>query len=140
LPTPETFREEQIMAEQKTQSTSVNSNQSFSSDLEMVLEKHLGKLRDELGDELGKVTTAGAQFGGAAGMAMLGTVLGGLAFVHLVHRITGLPLWLCYAGSSAAACGTAAALIAAGTQKASEVSLVPQTTSRDGREAMGLRH
>ena len=87
-------------------------------------------------DELGKVTGAGAALGGGLGMTALGTILGGIAFVHLVHRVTGLPLWLCYAGSSAAACAAGAGLFAAGVQKASEVELLPEGTGRAVREAV----
>jgi hypothetical protein len=107
-----------------------------SSDLEQVLQRHFGELRHQLLDELGKPTTMGAAFGGGAGMVALGTVLGGLAFVHLVHNVTRLPLWLCYAGSSAAACAVGASLVAAGVEKESELDIVPEGTGRVAREAV----
>ena len=113
------------MAEQ-THRTLADNSKTLSSDLEQVFQRHFGELREQVVDELGKLTTSGAAFGGGAGMAVLGTVLGGLAFVHLVHSVTRLPLWLCYAGSSAAACAVGASLVAAGVQKATELDMVPR--------------
>jgi len=127
--------EETNMAEQ-THRTLADNAKTLSSDLEQVFQRHFGELRDQVLDELGKLTTSGAAFGGGAGMAALGTVLGGLAFVHLVHSATRLPLWLCYAGSSAAACAVEASLVAAGVQKASELDVVPEGTGRAVREAV----
>jgi hypothetical protein len=113
--------EERIMAERTN--TLTESAHSASSDIEQVFRRHMDELGDKVKDELGKLTSAGTAFGGGVGMAMLGTVLGGLAFVHLAHRVTGLPLWLCYAGSSALACTTGAGLFAVGTRKVSNVRL-----------------
>lgn len=123
------------MAEQQTQSLA-DTARDISVEVEQVFRRHFGELRDDVIDELGKVGTAGAAFGGGLGMTALGTILGGLAFVHLLHKVTGLPLWLCYAGSSAAACAAGAGLFAAGVQKASEVELLPEGTGRAGREAV----
>ena len=86
--------------------------------------------------ELGKTGTAGASFGGGLGMTALGTILGGLGFVHLIHRVTGLPLWLCYAGSSAAACAAGAGLFATGASQVAQIDVFPDT-GRAEREAVG---
>jgi hypothetical protein len=92
-------------------------------------------------DELRKGATAGASLGGDLGMGALGTILGAQAFVHLLHHITGLPLWLCYATSSAIACGTAAGLLATGVRTVREMDIVPEGTGRVVREAvMGSSH
>lgn len=124
------------MTESQTARSLGDTTSDLSSDLEKVIRQHVGELRDEVVDRLGKLTAAGAAFGGGAGMAVLGTVLGGLAFVHFVHKLTGLPLWLCYAGSSALACSAGAGLFAAGVRKASEVELLPEGAGRAVREAM----
>jgi hypothetical protein len=121
------------MAAKKTHSLADTAH-DLSSDIEQVFRRHLSELRDDVLDELGKIGTAGAAFGGGLGMTTLGTILGGMAFVHLVHRVTGLPLWLCYAGSSAAACATGAGLFAAGVRKASEAEVLPDGAGRAARE------
>jgi hypothetical protein len=45
-------------------------------------------------------------------------------------------LWLCYAGSSAAACATAAGLVAQGVRKAGEVDLIPAGVSQTARDVV----
>ena len=112
------------MAQTQTRSVS-DSAQQVVSDVEKLVSQHLGQLADQVKEELGKAATAGLSFGGGAGMMALGTVLGGLAVVHMLHRATGLPLWLCYTLCSATACATGAGLFAAGAQKASDIDLVP---------------
>jgi hypothetical protein len=112
--------------------------QGLLTDIEKVLGQRLGRLKEEVVAELGKATTAGGSVGGGLGMTALGTVLGGLAFAHLVRDVTGLPLWVCYAGSSAIACTTGAALIAQGVQKAGEMDLLPDGPQRTARPAMAV--
>lgn len=121
------------MADTATQGLS-NTAQGLMTDIERLLGQRLGQLKTDMVRELGKASTAGASFGGGLGMAALGTVLGGLAFVHFVHRVTGLPLWLCYAGSSAAACGVGAGLVAEGVRKAGDMDLVPEGAGRAARD------
>ena len=118
------------------QPTLSNTAQGLLTDIEKLLGQRLGRLKDEVVGELGKATTAGASVGSGLGMTALGTVLGGLAFVHMVHKVTGLPLWLCYAGSSAAACSVGAGLLAEGVKKVSELDFVPEGTGRVLREAV----
>ena len=56
------------MAEQ-THRTLADNSKTLSSDLEQVFQRHFGELREQVVDELGKLTTSGAAFGGGAGMA-----------------------------------------------------------------------
>jgi hypothetical protein len=63
-------------------------------------------------------------------MAALGTILGGVGFVHLLHKSTGMPLWLCYAVSSAVACMVGAGLVSEGVKKVGELDLVTEGTKR----------
>jgi hypothetical protein len=97
-------------------------------DLERVFTQRLSTLKNELVQELGKAATAGTSLGSGVGLAALGTILGGIGFVHLLQKASGLPLWLCYAASSAVACSAAAGLVTAGVKKAGEMDLIP-----DGR-------
>ena len=119
------------MAEERINSLA-GSGQSVASDIEQVFREHFDELGTRLTNELGKLTAAGTAFGGGLGMAALGTVLGGIGFVHLVHRVTGLPLWLCYMGSSAVACSTGAGLFAAGSKKVSQMNLLPKHQGQAG--------
>jgi hypothetical protein len=121
------------MADNQTQTLS-NTAQGLMTDIERLLGRQLGRLRDEVVDELGKATAAGSSLGGGLGMAALGTILGGIAFVRLVHEVTGLPLWMCYAGASAAACGVGAGLVAQGVRKVGDMDIVPEGAGRAAGE------
>ncbi len=123
------------MAQTQTQSLS-DVAESVYSDVEKLIRQHLSQLAEQAKKELGKAAAAGASFGGGAGMIALGTVLGGIGFVHALHRLTGMPLWLCYTISSATACATGTGLFAAGAQTASDVELLPRGTRRSVREAV----
>lgn len=107
-----------------------NTAQGLLTDIERLLGQRLGRLKDEVVGELGKATTAGASLGGGLGMAALGTILGGIGFVHMVHKVTSLPLWLCYAGSSAAACAAGAGMLAGGVKKVGEMNVIPEGAGR----------
>ena len=109
--------------------------QGIYSDVEKLIGQHLTRLAGQVREDLGKAATAGASFGGGAGMMALGTVLGGLAAVHMLHKATGLPLWLCYAGCSATACAAGAGLFAAGAKAASEMEIVPDGARQAVRQA-----
>lgn len=111
-----------------------NTAEGLMRDIERALDQRLGRLKDQLADELGKAATAGAAFGGGLGMTALGTVLGGIGFVHLLHRATGLPLWFCYAASSATACAVGAGLVTQGVRKVGEMELIPEGADRAARQ------
>jgi hypothetical protein len=121
------------MAENQT-GTIGNDMQGLVSDIEQMLGRRLGRLREEVVDEFGKATAAGVSLGSGLGMTALGTILGGLGFVHLLHESTKLPLWLCYTISSAAACGVGAALIAQGARKAGDIEFLPEGSGRAARD------
>lgn len=121
------------MAETQTEMLS-DTTRGLISDIERVLGQRLGRLQKELIQELSKASTAGASLGSGIGLAALGTILGGMGFVHLVNKATGLPLWLCYAGSSAIACSAAAGLLTKGAQQVGEMDIVPEGAGRLARE------
>ena len=99
--------------------------QGIYSDVEKLIGQHLTRLAGQVREDLGKAATAGASFGGGAGMMAVGTVMGGMAAVHLLHKATGLPLWACYAACSATACAAGTGLFAAGAKAVSEIDLLP---------------
>jgi hypothetical protein len=117
------------MADAQVNSAVGNTAQGMLKDIENLLGQRLGRLREELADELGKAAAAGGSLGGGLGLAALGTILGGIGFVHLLHRATGLPLWLCYAGSSAVACTLASGLVAEGVRKVGDLDVLPEGTA-----------
>lgn len=123
------------MAEGQTEILS-GTTQGLINDIERLLGKRLGELQDQILKELSKAASAGASFGGGLGMAALGTILGGIGFVHLLHKATGLPLWLCYALASGTACATGAALVSGGVKQVSNMEVVPEGTSNRIRRAM----
>lgn len=108
-----------------------NLAQGVYQDIEKLIGQHIQLLGRELKDELAKAAKAGASFGGGATFMALGTMLGGLATIHLIHKATGWPLWLCYAGCSATACAVGAGLVAAGAAQAADVRLIPEQTVRE---------
>jgi len=108
-----------------------------SSEVEQVFRNHFGDLSDRVLEELSKLKSAGSTIGGGVGMAALGTVLGGIGFVHLLQKSTGMPLWLCYGISSAMACGAAAGLCAAGAKKVSQVDLSHAGNGHSRKHVLG---
>jgi hypothetical protein len=99
--------------------------QGIISDVEKLVSQKVDHLTDQLKTGASQAATAGASFGGGAGMMAVGTVMGGMAAVHLLHKATGLPLWACYAACSATACAAGTGLFAAGAKAVSEIDLLP---------------
>ena len=123
------------MAQTQTQSLSDTAKDVYS-DVEKQIGQHLSRLAEQAKKEFAKVSAAGASFGGGTGMIALGTVLGGIGFVHLLQKITGMPLWLCYAVCSATACATGAGLFAAEAQATSNVDMDPRGPRPSVRQAL----
>ncbi len=123
------------MADTQNQSLS-DIAQGIYSDVEKLIGQHINRLASQAKDEIGKAATAGASFGGGAGMMALGTMLGGLAAVHMLHKATGLPLWLCYAGCSATACAAGAGLFAAGAKAVADMDVIPDGARRALQDAL----
>jgi hypothetical protein len=92
-------------------------------DCEWLFVQQLDLLRAEVGRELGKAGRAACLAAAGGGLAASGGLLSGLALAHLLRRITGLHLWVCYA---AGACGlTGAGLLRAGGRELADVHLLP---------------
>ena len=83
----------------------------------------LDLLRAEAGQELQTAGLAVGAMAAGAGLLAAGGLLTIPMAVHLLHRVTRLPLWACY-GLAAGACGAAGAgLIAHGRRQAGQVHL-----------------
>ncbi|HEY1380674.1 MAG TPA: phage holin family protein [Gemmataceae bacterium] len=110
-------------------------------DVEQLLGQHYDLLRQEIKDELAKAAGAGLAVTTGAGATAVGGLLGVLAAVHLLHKATGLPLWLCYALTGGVLAGAGGGLIAAGAKQAAGIDLVPRQTIEAVREDVtAVRH
>src|SRR4029078_11209077 len=83
-------REEQAVAYTQTEETLSDTTKGLLSAIELLLRQRLGRLKEEVVDELGKATAAGTSLGGGLGMAALGTILCGRGFVHVRREASGL--------------------------------------------------
>lgn len=108
--------------------------QGILGDVEKLLGQHFDLLRQEFKDELAKAAGAGLAVTTGAGATAVGGLLGVFAVVHLLHKATGLPLWLCYALTGGVLAGAGGGLIAAGAKRAADIDLLPRQTVAAVRE------
>jgi hypothetical protein len=98
-------------------------------DAERLIGQHFDLLKTELKQELAKARDAAVGISAGAGAVAAGGALGTLMAVHLLHRVSRLPLWACY-GAVAGALGLlGAGLLTAGVRRAADMSLVPRQTA-----------
>ena len=90
-------------------------------DSEKLIRLQFDLLRSDLGRELRKAGGAALALGAGAGLLAAGGLLSTQMLVHLLRRVTGLPLWACY-GLLAGGLGAAGAtLVARGRARAAEL-------------------
>jgi len=97
---------------------------------ETLLQQQIDLFRSELKQELGKAGGAAVALAAGSGLVAAGGVYSTLMLVHLLQRVTRLPLWACY-GLVAGGLGAAGInLILRGRRTAERVQLdLPQTTA-----------
>jgi Putative Actinobacterial Holin-X, holin superfamily III len=97
---------------------------------ETLLQQQVDLLRSELKQELNKAGGAAVALAAGSGLVAAGGVYSTLMLVHLLQRVTRLPLWACY-GLVAGGLGAAGInLILRGRRTAERVQLdLPQTTA-----------
>jgi hypothetical protein len=102
----------------------------------LIQELTLAKL--EVQDELRQIKTATISLGIGIGVAAVGGILLSLMLVHVLAAYTDMPLWGCYGivGSVLAVLG--GVLLAAGTHKAEEIDVLPQTVETIKENAQWL--
>ena len=105
-------------------------------DIEQLLSQHLDLLRAEVKQELGNIREAALSLTAGAGATAAGGILGTLAAVHLLHRLSGMPLWLCYAITGGGMGLQGSGLICTGVKQASKVDLVPKQTVQTIKEEL----
>ena len=98
-------------------------------DFEKLIGQHFDLLKSELKEEIVKARDAAVGVGAGAGAAALGGILGTLMLVHLLQRVTKLPLWACYGAVGGSLGLLGAGLLTAGVRRAAAMSLVPRQTA-----------
>lgn len=105
-------------------------------DIETLIGQHLDLLKSELKQEIVKARDAAVGISAGAGAVAVGGALGTLALVHLLQRVTRLPLWACYGAVGGSLGLLGAASITAGVRRASDLSLVPRQTAEVLKEEL----
>jgi hypothetical protein len=102
----------------------------------LVQELTLAKLEGQ--DELSQIKTAALLLGIGIGVSAVGGMLLSMMLVHVLAAYTDMPLWGCYGivGSVVAVLG--GVLLAAGTHKAEEINVLPQTVETIKENAQWL--
>lgn len=72
-------------------------------------------IRLEAGEEFRKAGNSLLKVAAGGGMTAAGAALGGLMLVHLLRRVTGLPLWASYGVAATGLCAAGAACVRSGT-------------------------
>ncbi len=98
---------------------------------ETLLSQQLEVFRAEAGQKVREAGGAALALAAGAGLCAAGGVLATAAAVHLLQRVTKLPLWANYALAAGAAGAAGAGLIAAGRRRAAQIQrpLLPQTAA-----------
>lgn len=73
-------------------------------------------IRLEAGDEFRKAGDSLLKVAAGGGMTAAGAALGGLMLVHLLRRVTGLPLWVSYGVAATGLCVAGAACVRSGSR------------------------
>ena len=105
-------------------------------DIETLIGQHFDLLKTEMKQELAKARDAAVDVGAGVGAVAVGGALGTLALVHLLQRVTRLPLWACYGAVGGSLGLLGAASIAAGVRRASDLNLVPRQTAEVLKEEL----
>jgi hypothetical protein len=107
-------------------------------DAKDLLVQQLTLARLEGQDELRQIKTAALLLGIGIAVSTVGGMLLSLMLVHMLVAYTDVPLWGCYGivGSVVAVLG--GVLLAAGTHKAEEIDVLPQTVETMKENAQWL--
>jgi hypothetical protein len=105
-------------------------------DIETLIGQHFDLLKSEMKRELAKARDAAVDVGVGVGAVAAGGALGTLMVVHLLHRVTRLPLWACYGAVGGSLGLLGAASLTAGVRRASDLSLVPRQTAEVLKEEL----
>ena len=107
-------------------------------DAKQLLGQQVELFRAEIGEELRRAGGAAGSLAAGGGLTAAGGLLGGFAAVHLVRRVTGLPLWACFGlvGGGLGAAGVR--LLLAGQDGIVGLRQLPQTAETLGENVRWL--
>jgi hypothetical protein len=105
-------------------------------DVEQLIGQHFDLLKSEMKEELVKARDAVVGISVGAGAVAAGGALGTLMLVHLMQRVTRLPLWACYGAVGGSLGLLGAGFLRAGVARASDMSLVPRQTAEVLKEEL----
>jgi hypothetical protein len=99
-------------------------------DSRQLLGQQIELAKAEVGDELRRLAGAGVSVAAGGGLAAAGGLMSGLMLVHLLRRVTGLPIWACYGllGGSLGAAGLA--LVRSGRETLAGLQFPPPQTTQ----------
>jgi hypothetical protein len=99
-------------------------------DSRQLLGQQIELAKSEVGDELRRVAGAGVSVAAGGGLAAAGGLMSGLMLVHLIRRVTGLPIWACYGLLSGSLGAAGLALIRSGRETFAELQFPPPQTTK----------
>ncbi|HJU03613.1 MAG TPA: phage holin family protein [Nitrospiraceae bacterium] len=103
-------------------------------DIKHLIAQEIQLAKHEVQQELGKARTAAISIGAGLGAAILGGLLLIFMLVHLLHALTGLPLWACYGIVGGVCVAAGVFLILKGKNTAADIHVVPPKTVQTIKE------
>lgn len=103
-------------------------------DLEKLFVQHVTLLRSEVQQNLEHAQGAALSFAVGSGLLVGSGVLATQAVAQALQRLTGLPLWACYAALAGLSGGAALKLLDDARERAARVQLAPVQTARTLKE------
>ena len=106
----------------------------LANDARELLRQELALAKHEVRQELRNIILAVTSLGIGIGMAAIGGLLLILMLVHLLHALTMLPLWACYAIVGGLFTVVGVVLLIIGKKKLAQIHMVPQGTVETMKE------
>lgn len=96
-------------------------------DAKVLVGQQIDLFKAEVGQELRQAGGAAASVAAGGGLAVAGGLMAGLTAVHVLHRVTGLPLWACYGLATAGLGAASAKLLLAGREGFANLRPLPES-------------
>ena len=103
-----------------------------------LLDQQIDLFRAEAGPALRRAGDAMGSLSAGGGLTAAGGVLTGLMLAHLLHRTTGVPLWVCFGLVGAGLVVAGGRLVRAGQARLATVPALPQSTAALGENLAWL--
>jgi hypothetical protein len=98
-------------------------------DCASLFNQQVGLVQEEVGQEIRKAGIGVAEIAAGGGLAAAGGLLSGMMLAHLLHRLTKLPLWVCYGFVGGAISAASFSLLRDGQAKIADLHLLPPPES-----------